>query len=75
MMDTDLSIKIFLGGIDHTYKQLFKIVLIIGEEKWDNAFLYVFNLGSALLVHPVAAPKISTISVFLPGTQEVREME
>ncbi|KAK9409746.1 neutral alpha-glucosidase C [Crotalus adamanteus] len=30
-----------------------------------------YMLGSALLVHPVTAPKISTISVFLPGAQEI----
>uniref|UniRef100_A0A670XX90 Glucosidase alpha, neutral C n=1 Tax=Pseudonaja textilis TaxID=8673 RepID=A0A670XX90_PSETE len=29
-----------------------------------------YMLGSALLVHPVSAPKISTVNVFLPGPQE-----
>uniref|UniRef100_A0A8C5SKE3 Glucosidase alpha, neutral C n=1 Tax=Laticauda laticaudata TaxID=8630 RepID=A0A8C5SKE3_LATLA len=30
-----------------------------------------YMLGSALLVHPVSAPKISTVNVFLPGPQEI----
>ncbi|XP_063145964.1 neutral alpha-glucosidase C isoform X2 [Candoia aspera] len=30
-----------------------------------------YMLGGALLVHPVTAPKISTVNVFLPGPQEI----
>ncbi|XP_058017993.1 neutral alpha-glucosidase C isoform X2 [Ahaetulla prasina] len=30
-----------------------------------------YMLGSALLVHPITAPKISTVNVFLPGPQEI----
>uniref|UniRef100_A0A8C6YDM5 Glucosidase alpha, neutral C n=1 Tax=Naja naja TaxID=35670 RepID=A0A8C6YDM5_NAJNA len=30
-----------------------------------------YMLGNALLVHPVSAPKISTVNVFLPGPQEI----
>ncbi|XP_032084957.1 neutral alpha-glucosidase C isoform X2 [Thamnophis elegans] len=30
-----------------------------------------YMLGSALLVHPVTAPRISAINVFLPGPQEI----